>query len=481
MAEPGWQDNLSDFDPSRILNGRMFLGTLDDSVSRYPWTMARADAHTLSATLIYHALLGPRLCSRLGNLLYHKPYLDACLGSATPLAGMCRSGFFEIHTRANGFNETIGARLDEGTNSTEAFVAERDWKRGSAIYRQIDEFERQITARGRQCYRPEFRDAFRHFIDLAAPHGNAEFKMIYRLWERECPGLARTRSNFERICEREFPGDGGRARRAAAMSLINAANHYAYGAGMVSLARESHEHPYVDTLLEPALAEFVTSPIHDTHQPISGEKLAEIAAQRAFDVVQTELIVPLDLFRSPELWDRFTPLLDVDRATAAARQFHKLKAGVLAQLQRVIEADSVSKEKELLRQRCREYSSFIRSQLKTGSGSRFAAIAAIFRSERVKRAGEALGEEGVGEAIGKAAEMVVGAPVTGIKLAAQLALAVTKTDFENPVRKWKDRRWSRGVSTRDYYSHYDRPFRRILSVRSIDEKAVARFLHPRPQ
>jgi hypothetical protein len=84
---------------------RMFAGSLDDSVSRNPWKYHIADLESLNRYLIENALFGPRLCARIGNILYHPPYFDALLNEEkSPLLPMIRSGFFQI-SNARSFNK----------------------------------------------------------------------------------------------------------------------------------------------------------------------------------------------------------------------------------------------------------------------------------------------------------------------------------------------------------------------------------------
>lgn len=76
---------------------RMFVGTFDDSVSRYPWADMRADVSYLNRVLIFHALLGTRLCSRIGSILYHEPYRIALMDeTVSPLRELTRAGFMQL-------------------------------------------------------------------------------------------------------------------------------------------------------------------------------------------------------------------------------------------------------------------------------------------------------------------------------------------------------------------------------------------------
>ena len=109
---------------------RLFLGSLDDSVSRYPWSQEH-DLESLNHLLITNAIIGPSLCCRIGNILYHETNYDrtddqnsiinALNINRSPLVHLARSGFFQIQTKVEGINDSISRRLELGTNSTIRF------------------------------------------------------------------------------------------------------------------------------------------------------------------------------------------------------------------------------------------------------------------------------------------------------------------------------------------------------------------------
>src|SRR4028119_794541 len=105
-------------DPLSILKGRMYLGSFDDSVSRHPWLHSQTSASSLTRHLILQSLLGPPVCFRIGNILYHEEYFQALLKNEIPIIDLARSGFVQIHTKGETINKTIELRLRHGTNST---------------------------------------------------------------------------------------------------------------------------------------------------------------------------------------------------------------------------------------------------------------------------------------------------------------------------------------------------------------------------
>lgn len=464
----------TDLDPSHAISGRMYLGTLDDSVTRYPWDGSHADVQSLSATLIYHALLGPRLCCRIGNLLYHPVYLQACLGeSPSPLLDLCRTGFFQIHMREESINQTIESRLDDGTNSTLAFREHHDWRRGSRIYQQLDELHGRLTEVGRRKYNAQFHSAFQMFVDRAAPTASPAFGKVYERWNARFSGRQRTRSNFELLCLELFPQASDRESRRAAMTVVNSANHYGYGVGMAQLWKETNERPFVDTRELAALNNITRSVLGDDERKLSYERLHELAVTRAFDIVQKNLVVPLALFYSPEMWAKFAPLLDIQGGTRASREYRDLKLLVLLRIKRLLESDNVEFDKQRLRDSCREFSHFIRAAIGDGTAGTVGINAELSLPKRVAAAvGQTLSSEALSAV---AREVVPGVPGKAVELAANVVVSVFAGDVGNPIRRKIDEAYARPTSSRDFYDQNLGPFLNTLSIKQIDINAAEKL------
>jgi hypothetical protein len=87
---------------------RIYIGTLDDSVSRYPWKGHEPDLAFLNKLLIDSALFGPPFCARVGNILYHDVYFEALRKpESSPLRAFLKSGFFQMQMRKDTINDTI--------------------------------------------------------------------------------------------------------------------------------------------------------------------------------------------------------------------------------------------------------------------------------------------------------------------------------------------------------------------------------------
>jgi hypothetical protein len=467
----------TDLDPAAAVSGRMFLGTLDDSVTRYPWDGAASDIGSLTATLIYHALLGPRLCCRLGNLLYHGTYLRGCLDDLTPLIPLSRSGFFQVHTREDGINKTIESRLEERTNTTIEFERRHQWKKGSTIYRRLDQFQGDLGVRGHRRYHADFQKVFRALVEKAAPSASEQFKAVHARWMAR-PESERTRSNFEIECEKTYPKQHlDYDNRRAAMSPVNSANHYGYGIAMAKLYGETHEAPFIDTMELGALNGFTRSVLGDDDRMLSYERTAELAKSRAFDIVQRHLIVPLGLFRSSEMWTKFAQLLDIAAPDQASRDCRILKLEVLLQIKRLLESTNVEQDKQLLRERCKEYSKFIRKSLGDGrsglagikaSLSLGQAGAEVAASDKLKTAAE-VALEGTKAAASATADFAT-------SFGASVIVAIGTKHIGYAIKRRIDRAWAKpNISSQTYFSENLRPFLSVLSVKQIDLDAAARL------
>lgn len=290
---------------------RVYLGSLDDSVSRYPWEGLAPSIGHLNRTLIDAALFGAPLCVRIGNLLYQPEYLPALLDSSTsPLIELARVGFIQIQTIQNGINNSIAARLSEGTLSAQKFAAAQNWKAGSPIYEKLGALDAMLLGGpGLAQYDADFRRTFRRMMRESVSTGIDEFVKVADVWLQRSGegGKYQTRDNFERDAVRIFGDDAAAIRRA--MWVANAANHYAYAVHQYGPSAK----PMVETSQFDRHAEICA--IRD---PVPAEQAAEILGKQ--DPVNTALEIiqmPEEVYL-PAFWPRLANLMRFDDDASGA-------------------------------------------------------------------------------------------------------------------------------------------------------------------
>lgn len=343
------------FDAFGGTEGRMFLGTVDDAVSRYPWTSVSADLETLNHTLIFHSLLGPKLCCRIGNIIYHPAYFKGLLDpDLSPLMELAKSGFIQLQMLDESINKTIEKRLDWGTNSTEAFVQKYQWARGSNIYSALDQVDSALEPGiGKRLYSAKFRDHFLRMISELSPDEDGAFGKVFSRWLDECHGDNLTRSNFERIALRDFSKQPKAIFEA--MGTINVVNHYAYGVGMLSDGDDLK--PYIDTRELSSLARYTNSYFdEDDDRVIEYERLDELIASRALDTIRQNLQIPSEILEAPEVWPAYARLV-------VTEDFRFQKNLVLSEIKKLIDGKNSPAATNSLRDACREYSKYITNEL----------------------------------------------------------------------------------------------------------------------
>ncbi|HEX9964065.1 MAG TPA: hypothetical protein VGB04_03685 [Allosphingosinicella sp.] len=366
--------------PSIAERGRMFLGTFDDSVSRNPWGFQRTDANNLTNTLIYHALLGPRLCARVGNILYHQPYFEAFRSHQTPLLAFAETGFFQFHMKGESFNNSIERRRLESTNSTLAWIKQTGWSIGSDVYRALDDLQARAGSHGVRRYSPSFHALFQVLADRAVPEGTPEYREMHALWTARASVLSRTRSEFEKLCDATYgPGSPG---KASAMSTINSVNHYAYALAMHEITEERDEIPLVETS-EIKSFNTLTRSLVDSGMPLNEKHLQDLIEGEVFEVVHRNLRVPLDLFHRPENWAKLASYVGT---AGGNREFVELKREVLVEIRRALEGGPKWHGPLALERACREYSRKLCGDLGQPS-SKLGAVAMTLGLDRFAAAG----------------------------------------------------------------------------------------------
>lgn len=333
---------------------RMYVGSLDDSVSRYTWGGFVPDVSYLNNLILENALLGTKLCSRIGNILYHDEYLKALLNpNDSPLLDFARAGFLQLQMRQPTINETIESRQVEGTNSTLSFIQKYGWKKGSSIHRNLQEIDSILSPeKGKTVYIPEFKKYFRFLMDQNTASSNREFLKVYNIWKQR-DVKARTRSNFEedaKICFIDDLKHGNQNRIKLAMWVANSANHFAYGLGMAEVGKNAN------ILIE-------TSEINEHVELCSkNEKIClaqrdEILAkqQTILKTLHKYLFIPEEI-KSPEHWGKLAKLVDSENeGSGAASGFLHRKTILLTMLSLYLTQPEKFDEADL-RKSCIEYS-----------------------------------------------------------------------------------------------------------------------------
>jgi len=331
---------------------RVFLGMLDDSVTRYGWVGLTSNAETLNRTLIEGALLGVRSCARIGNILYHPDYLNALLGNVdSSIIPMMRSGFFQIQMLKPSINETIAERLRLETNSTEAFVERHNWSVGSDMYRELDEIDKCLEyGIAKVAYNGDFKPFFRIMMQDVCdtlPLEESDTRKIFEKWRADfSTGNPEdlSRSNFEETAKDLLEKDSVKDIREA-MWLANTANHYAYGAGMA--CDNPNGHTLVRTTPYQDLASVCTAETTLDSEVVK-EGLTLFERDKVVSDLAKNLRIPDDIQSNPARWERLAELVNEDNPESAAKNFLNAKDGLLNKISRIFNDPSTAAKKELL-------------------------------------------------------------------------------------------------------------------------------------
>jgi hypothetical protein len=423
---------------------RMFVGTFDDSVSRYPWADMRADVSYLNRVLIFHALLGTRLCSRIGSILYHEPYRIALMDeTVSPLRELTRAGFMQLQMNGPTINESIANRLRARTNSTLAFVEQHQWRIGSEMYRRLEALNGELSATsGVLQYNPEFKSKFRHIMGRLAVHPSGSFQRVYEHWAREDDPAMRTRSQFEILAQRTFEDQPGRLRRA--MQLVNAANHYAYGSSAVSDPRRT----LVETEEISLLNDMTRTIVGDEDRTDEPDRFTMLIRLRAFDVVSANLHVPVSLLHSHETWNKFAKMLYPGHPSYDALMGHKRQ--IITSMNRLISGQSQRKVEETMRElgeQCQAYSRTIFRLLDVKHDRGFLPIVLEYSLEKITgQAAEDLieiGRDMATEALGWKARLGL--------FAVRTLLSIGTDKVDEHITRVIDRHWVEGKAVNALY------------------------------
>lgn len=335
---------------------RMFVGTLDDSVSRYPWQGMSPDLRYLNRLLIYHALIGPRLCVRSGNILFHEPYRLALFDrKKSPLMALAQAGFLQLQMNGDTINESIANRLATQTESAMMFQRATDWAPGSATYRLLEEVDADLEPNvGKLTYTPDFRKHFHAVMADLRAYSVPAFKQVYDQWTKS-PAEQLTRNNFEAIARATHAND--RIALAQAMRVVNAANHYAYGTGMTAHA----ENAIIETSSIGILEHRASTPLGPNGRVVENGRFLSLIRLGAFDAIQKKLRLPVALFREPEAWEKFAAAYG-DRSSEGGSRISRYKRSIWNQLSLIMdmqEGIALTNAKQRLEDTCEGYSRLI--------------------------------------------------------------------------------------------------------------------------
>lgn len=347
------------FPPIESKLDRLFLGGLDDSVSRYPWADIKADIENLNRSLVYYALLGPRLCCRIGNILYHKKYFVALTNPKTsPLFYLAKSGFFQFQMKKETINETIAYRESIHTNSTLAFIKSNGWRKGSKIYRQIEEIDKQLpTGHSKISYSAKFNHYFQSLVNEIDLVNYPSFAEIFRRWNKEFAGYERTRSNFEELAKAKFSTDPFKLSQA--MSVINSVNHYAYGLGL----KKNFPNVAIETnqLLE--MQKYTKTYFGQEERFISAERVKELVNRGVLDTIEDNLKVPEKLLYDYKCWEKLGALAVATPETEKQIEFENLKQQLIININRLNHTKDVTETQKRIEEVSRELGEFISTEL----------------------------------------------------------------------------------------------------------------------
>lgn len=320
---------------------RMFLGSLDDSVSRFPWPDLESSLDYLNMRLVHSVLFGSPVCARVGNLLYQDAYLPALLQPETShLVELAKVGFFQIQTKASAINESIAARVEAGTTSAVEFAQRHGWAPGSQLYQRLETLDAQLgETGGRQQYNGEFNAYFRQLMDESATTAGEAFAKVYARWaQRPNEPAHRTRNHFEQDARAVFGDD--EAPLNEAMAAANAANHYAYAMALAESHGGSARMPMVETTQLPAHGDLCADQ-HAVHPEIAEAVLEQQKRKDPINAVLNQINIPQAAYH-PSMAPRLAKLavLNGEGLKSAERtrwqDFTRAKVELVAEINRYL-------------------------------------------------------------------------------------------------------------------------------------------------
>lgn len=355
-----------------IRKSRMFLGSMDDSVARYPFERRSFDLAAINRLLIYMALIGLPLCVRGGNLIYTDQLFQCLLEpDRSPIYALSRAGFLQIQMKGDGFNHSIEQRLEIRTNSTFEFRENHGWEASpkNTVFSRLAALDTDLSkGKGWIKYSPDFAEIFKRLCDnLDVPKG-IPFETVFSRWRQTLPRLKQSRSEFEELGKTMLATGELKhyGELAHAMHRINAINHYAYALGM----EREHGAGAMETLELPVFQDLTLSPFGQEERMKDIELLKELRADSVLSILEDHLQIPDDIFEDPALWTRLADFLDPDRGSK--HNFAQAYKGrLLEEIVGILEPKgTVQEAKSNLRTAAIEYSKFLNDALDTRERSK---------------------------------------------------------------------------------------------------------------
>ncbi len=312
---------------------RAFVGSLDDSVSRYPWNGHVPSRDFLNELIIQNALFGTPLCCRIGNILYHDPYFKALMSSDhSPLQAFLRSGFFQVQMLDETINTTIEQRRKRKTNSTLKFIRDKQWTEGSEIFKKLDEIDLLLEpGRGKIKYNSAFPQVFRNLMEHVSEKdkiSDEDINYILESWYK-LGAADQTRSNFENLALK-LKSEQKIRSELNAMRMANAVNHFAYGVVMAKLSSDADV--FEQSISWPDLITECTKSHSVSHE-------VALAADNRFQkdaigsTIKTHIRIPNELFYNTILWNRLSDAVNPSNNQKNAEIFRNRKIALLTELQ----------------------------------------------------------------------------------------------------------------------------------------------------
>lgn len=441
-------------------SARMFLGSLDDSVARYPWNDILVDVDSLNRMLIYYAVFGPTLCTRIGGLIYNSKLIKILTGEQpSPLMSFAQSGFFQIQTRRSTINQSIEDRRQIRTNSTLDFISKYGWQPGTDLYRRFDEIDSLLQeGKGRLTYDADFVPEFKAICRKIIPEPSSPFGSVFNLWSHRFDEIHQSRSNFEITAQEILTSY---ADKSSAMHIINSINHYAYGIAL----RKATGSASIETKEITALQRLTRTHFGEEERTIDIEQMKELRANRTFHILGKNLKVPERLFSDPQLWKKLAAMLDPEGGPESSL-FRMKKSQLHIAIREVIGSPNQQRADRELGEAARDYSNFLNDRFGTKSLSQTALRMRVFVRASVGAS--------VGIATDHAMEAVFGEKLGSVpKLAVDLIVALGVDRAAQEVIRGVDHFLLTGEPAHEFESERLKQAFDGLSIRQIEADSTA--------
>ena len=319
-----------------------FLGSLDDSVSRYPWPGTDPTLEFLNSSLLYHALFGSPVAFRIGYLLHNDAYRVALTYPETsPLSQLVEFGFAKMMMTGTTVTDHIDSRVQKKTNSYLELVELPEWRDRTLpeALKAVD----KLTARQQPLSWPENVHAgFPILMQKLAATGDAAFAKAYQAYLM----TDRTRSSWEGVVSREFGAGSETASRL--MQIANAAHHYNF----VALWRaESPRRIRCETRQLAPLSD-LTRPASPAGSP---RVLSVSAVERLTKTLSPHIWIPKAVFAESGHWADLAHMAGEQHDTRRVETVHQAKIEFLEKVSAALAITNRTTERDAV-EACKAYS-----------------------------------------------------------------------------------------------------------------------------